>query len=356
LRHGAVKEGLNIDNEGFVSVPELLTFLHKNNSDIDTLEKLQNIAQKDSKQRFLLVQRDDIWFIRANQGHSISTVTEDALTLITDPNAYPDIIHGTFRKNLESIKLTGLSRMKRNHIHLSSGMDASSGIRKTGNVFIYIDLPLAMSEGVKFYISDNGVILTPGNDDGVLLPKYFKQIVARSESVDSDIKTPRALDTKGNDLLLPKVHVRSTRNSQPKVKPAKEPTIPCAGCLVFRLKDDVQEVCVISTHNGVYGFPKGKRNKGEDIQAAALRELEEETGITVNDIAPLQSHKYVDEPSRAGDSIAIRLFMTTLTTEVVLKPKDIEEIDKCEFLPVDVALPLLMPKRQDVLKAAIALL
>ena len=71
-------------------------------------------------------------------------------------------------------------------------------------------------------------------------------------------------------------------------------------------------------------WPKGKRNKGEDIQTAALRELEEETGITVNDIAPLQSDKYVDEPSRAGGTIAIRLFVTTLIKEVVLKPEDVD--------------------------------
>ena len=106
-------------------------------------------------------------------------------------------------------------------------------------------------------------------------------------------------------------------------------------------------------------FPKEretKRNKGEDIQTCALRELEEETGITVNDIAPLQSDKYVDEPSRAGGSIAIRLFVTTLMKEVVLKPEDVEEIDKCEFLPVDIALTLLMPKRQDVLKVGLTLL
>ena len=49
------------------------------------------------------------------------------------------------------------------------------------NVFIYIDFPLAMSNGVKFYISDNGI----------LEPKYFKHIV----------------DTKGNNLLTQKLEV-----------------------------------------------------------------------------------------------------------------------------------------------------
>lgn len=166
--------------------------------------------------------------MRANQGYSISAVTEEALTPITDPDAFPEVIHGTFRNKSDSIKLTGLSRVKRNQIHLSSSMNASSGIRKTGNVFIYIDLPLAMSNGIKFYISDNGI----------LEPKYFKHIV----------------DTKGNKLLTQKSQVRSDVPRQTRSQPVKEPTIPCAGCLVFRLKDGVQEVCVISTHNGVYGL------------------------------------------------------------------------------------------------------
>lgn len=52
----------------------------------------------------------------------------------------------------------------------------------------------------------------------------------------------------------------------------------------------------------VYGVPKG-----EDIEAAALRKLEEETGITVNHIAPLKSDKYLDKTSSAGGSIGTRL-------------------------------------------------
>lgn len=35
---------------------------------------------------------------------------------------------------------------------------------------------MAMSaDGIPFFRSANGVILTPGNADGFLLPKYFKE-------------------------------------------------------------------------------------------------------------------------------------------------------------------------------------
>ena len=34
----------------------------------------------------------------------------------------------------------------------------------------------AIEDGIKFYQSENKCILTPGNDDGILLPKYFLKI------------------------------------------------------------------------------------------------------------------------------------------------------------------------------------
>ena len=45
LRHGAVKEGLDIDKEGFVKVTELLEFLINNKSDIITMEQIKQIVE-----------------------------------------------------------------------------------------------------------------------------------------------------------------------------------------------------------------------------------------------------------------------------------------------------------------------
>ena len=36
--------------------------------------------------------------------------------------------------------------------------------------------------------------------------------------------------------------------------------------------------------NGVWDLPKGKLEKGEDFQSAAVREVEEETGMTEVDL------------------------------------------------------------------------
>lgn len=71
--------------------------------------------------------------------------------------------------------------MTRQHIHLAKGtpQDASviSGLRKNVQVYIYIDLQKSLNDGLKFYESENGVILTPGNANGFLEPKYFSKVI-----------------------------------------------------------------------------------------------------------------------------------------------------------------------------------
>uniref|UniRef100_A0A6P7FKW0 tRNA 2'-phosphotransferase 1 n=1 Tax=Diabrotica virgifera virgifera TaxID=50390 RepID=A0A6P7FKW0_DIAVI len=95
-----------------------------------------------------------------------------------------DVIHGTFYKNWESIKIEGISRANRNHIHFALGLPSDksviSGVRQNCQVFIYINLKLATSDNLKFYRSANGVVLSPGNENGFILPKYFIKVLDRS--------------------------------------------------------------------------------------------------------------------------------------------------------------------------------
>lgn len=52
----------------------------------------------------------------------------------------------------------------------------SLGIRKSSRVLIYVNVKRALADGIKFYLSLNGVILSPGNDMGYLEPKYFERV------------------------------------------------------------------------------------------------------------------------------------------------------------------------------------
>ncbi|MCJ7637108.1 MAG: NUDIX domain-containing protein, partial [Nitrososphaeraceae archaeon] len=57
---------------------------------------------------------------------------------------------------------------------------------------------------------------------------------------------------------------------------------PCAGVIVIDLTN--LETILVCTDHDNYSFPKGKRHKGETIMDNALRELNEETGLTKDDI------------------------------------------------------------------------
>lgn len=71
--------------------------------------------------------------------------------------------------------------MNRLHIHFASGLlsdpNVKSGMRHSANVFIYIDAVKAMADGIRFYTSANGVILSEGvGEKGTIDPKYFLKV------------------------------------------------------------------------------------------------------------------------------------------------------------------------------------
>ncbi|EDL33285.1 tRNA 2'-phosphotransferase 1 isoform X1 [Mus musculus] len=178
LRHGALKLGLPMRADGFVPLQALLQLPQFHSFSI---EDVQLVVNTNEKQRFTLQPGEPSTglLIRANQGHSLQ-VPELELTPLETPQALPlTLVHGTFWKHWPSILLKGLSRQGRTHIHLASGLPGDpgviSGIRPNCEVAVFIDGPLALTDGIPFFCSANGVILTPGNAEGFLLPKYFKE-------------------------------------------------------------------------------------------------------------------------------------------------------------------------------------
>ena len=73
--------------------------------------------------------------------------------------------------------------------------------------------------------------------------------------------------------------------------------IPCSGFII--LSKDLEQVVTVTTHSNNIGFPKGKRNKFETYMETALRELEEETGLTINEIE-IVDNIFFDELSKNG--------------------------------------------------------
>lgn len=90
-------------------------------------------------------------------------------------------MHGTYLKHWPSIKIKGLSRITRKHIHFAKGVlcdpNVISGLRADVEIYIFINLEQALTDGIKFYESENGVILTEGNTQGILETKYFDKVI-----------------------------------------------------------------------------------------------------------------------------------------------------------------------------------
>ncbi|XP_058008322.1 uncharacterized protein LOC110656226 isoform X2 [Hevea brasiliensis] len=184
LRHMASELNLNMRSDGYVKVQDLLKLNMKTFANIPlrshTVDDIKEAVRKDNKQRFSLLEENGELLIRASQGHTVKTVeSESLLKAILSAEEVPVCVHGTYKRNMESILKSGLKRMQRMHVHFASGLptdgEVISGMRRDVNVLIHLDVKKALEEGMKLYISDNGVILTDGFD-GVVPVKYFKKI------------------------------------------------------------------------------------------------------------------------------------------------------------------------------------
>ena len=137
------------------------------------------IVNTNDKQRFTLKRNRGRLFIAATQGHTIQIWNSD-LRPLTDPHEFAHVYHGTYYSAWKEIKLNGLSRMNRNHIHFATGLPDSryvrSGMRKDVEVIIELNMKDALEAGLMFFVSSNGVVLSEGNYDGIIDPKFFKKV------------------------------------------------------------------------------------------------------------------------------------------------------------------------------------
>lgn len=142
------------------------------------------------------------YLIRANQGHSVAIASQDLLTPLTEAEIPETVVHGTTHGAWLLIAATGgLKRMDRVHIHFASGLPAGlrpvressdeltqavaaapviSGMRNSSTVLVYLDVRKAMAAGIAFWTSENGVILSEGDENGVVGLEYFARVEDRT--------------------------------------------------------------------------------------------------------------------------------------------------------------------------------
>jgi 2'-phosphotransferase len=198
----------------------------------------QRFAMKPNPATNGLLDRDSTdpahWLIRANQGHTIKIESEGLLrpivaSKVADDKGFangdddssevpenavpvpPTVVHGTYLCFWPAIEAAGgLKPMDRNHVHFSTGLpsawaraeaedtaaqaadgssqsggdktiDAISGMRQDAELLVYIDVEKAMQEApaMKWWMSDNGVVLTEGDENGLVPLRFFRRVVGR---------------------------------------------------------------------------------------------------------------------------------------------------------------------------------
>lgn len=175
LRHDPPE---TMNSDGYVPIKDLLELSNFKNGPNGgyTIDDVQICVNTNSKKRFTIDASGTC--IRANQGHTIPVPDLELHQLI---DIDTPVIHGTYIENWKSIEKNGLSCMKRNHIHFTTRLPNNgkviSGMRSDCNVFIFIDMNKAIQDGFEFFKSTNDVILCSGNKNGIIPPKYFKQVV-----------------------------------------------------------------------------------------------------------------------------------------------------------------------------------
>ena len=129
LRHSAKRVGLPISVDGWVPVAAVLSHLNYGwqGRPYDEVEVRELVATND-KQRFSLRVHADELQIRANQGHTMHEISVE-LTELAGDSLPSQALHGTYYQAWPSIcSRGGLSRMKRNHVHLARGLPGESGV------------------------------------------------------------------------------------------------------------------------------------------------------------------------------------------------------------------------------------
>lgn len=128
-----------------------------------TMELLDEIVETNNKKRYEY--SEDKSKIRARQGHSINVDVE--LKEVIPPDI---LYHGTAETTLSTIMKEGIIKGSRLHVHLSQTEETALNVGKRHGkpVVLRINAGQMNQDGIKFYLSNNGVWLTE-----YVSPKYI---------------------------------------------------------------------------------------------------------------------------------------------------------------------------------------
>lgn len=122
-----------------------------------------------------------------------------------------------------------------------------------------------------------------------------------------------------------------------------------AGGVIYRVSAQQIEVALIATdRGGRWGLPKGHVNRGETAEAAALREVREETGLEGEIVQHLATIEYWFRAGTARVHKYVDLFLMSYLGGQ-LRPQEAEVDDARWFLIEDAIQRVSFERERDVL-------
>jgi 8-oxo-dGTP diphosphatase len=105
-------------------------------------------------------------------------------------------------------------------------------------------------------------------------------------------------------------------------------SVEAAGGVIVRESERGPEVCVVHRpHRRDWSLPKGKLDRGETFEQAALREVVEETGLTCELGEELPETRYRDQKGRPK---VVRYWRMTVVEDPGFEPND--EVDELRWV------------------------
>jgi len=155
LRHAPWEYELELDEQGFVPIVQLLHALNESETyerEITQADLEQIIANSEKKRHEIVGDK-----IRALYGHTVPQIIKK------EPGIPPAVLyHGTTHRALPQILQDGLKPMRRQYVHLSIDVETATRVGKRRDpepVILKIDTEAAQKAGIQFYIGNDKVWL-----------------------------------------------------------------------------------------------------------------------------------------------------------------------------------------------------
>ncbi len=127
------------------------------------------------------------------------------------------------------------------------------------------------------------------------------------------------------------------------------------GFVAYRQIEEKKEYLLIKSINGDVGFPKGHTEQGESEMETAIRELKEETNVTVEPVEGFRREISYSLPRKENTKKQVVYFLGKCVSERLTPQAN--EVKEAYFLPYEDAIKALtFEDTKKILKAAEAFL